>query len=108
MADFDDFIDVLEDELTDLAQSHLDEVKDAAVEDGEQFLDDAEDDLKRWTRLLEKGEISDADFRSLVKGKKDLAKMEALKQAGLAAVEVDKFQDALVDRIVGTARTVFL
>jgi len=33
-----------------------------------------------------------------VKGKKDLARME----------EVDKFRNALVDRVVGTARTVFL
>ena len=43
-----------------------------------------------------------------MKGKKDLARMETLKQAGLAAVEVDKFRNALVDHIVGTARTVFL
>ena len=108
MADFENFLDALQDEVLDLAQTHLDDLKDAAVQDGEQFLDDAEEDLKTWTRLLEKGELSEADFRSLVKGKKDLARMEALKQAGLAAVEIDKFRDALADRIVGTARTVFL
>jgi hypothetical protein len=108
MADFDDFLDVLQDELVALAQSHLDDVREAAVSDGRQFLDESKEDLKRWTRLLEQGALSEDEFRSLVEGKKDLARMTALKQAGLAAVEIDRFRDALVERIVGAATRVFL
>lgn len=108
MADFDDFLDTLKDELVDLAADHLDDLKDKAVQDSEQFLEDSKDDLKRWTQLLEEGAISEDDFESLVKGQKDLAKMEALKQAGLAAVEVDRFRENLFDRITGVALRFFL
>jgi hypothetical protein len=108
MADFDDFFDALKDEIVDLAANHLEDLQDQAVEDTEQFLDDSKEDLKRWTRLLEEGAISKRDFESLVKGQKDLAKMEALKQAGLAAVEVDRFRKNLFDRITGVAQNFFL
>lgn len=108
MADFDDFLDTLKDELADHAASHLDDLQDEAVRDSEQFLEDSKEDLKRWTRLLEEGEISEKDFESLVKGQKDLAKMEALKEAGLAAVEVDRFRKNLFDRVLGIASQFFL
>lgn len=108
MADFNDFLDTLKDEILDLATDHLDDLRDEAVQDTEQFLEDSEEDLKRWTRLLEAGAISEEDFESLVKGQKDLAQMEALKQAGLAAVEIDRFRENLIDRITGVARKFFL
>lgn len=108
MADFSDFLDTLKDEIVDLATDHLDDLRDEAIQDTEQFLEDAEEDLKRWTRLLEEGAISERDFESLVKGQRDLAQMEALKQAGLAAVEVDRFRERLIDRVTTVARNFFL
>jgi len=108
MPDLDDFFDALKDEIADLAETHLQEMKDAALQDGHAFLDRTQDDLKRWGRLLEEGELSRDEFESLVRGQKDLAEMEALKQAGLAAVRAERFRDALIDRIVGTATRIFL
>jgi hypothetical protein len=108
MPDFSEFADQLKTEIIDLAESRLDDLKEEALEDGRQFVNEAEDDLKEWTELLEEGELTKSGFESLVKGKKELAKMESLKQAGLAAVEAQKFRDALFDRIVGTAGEVFL
>lgn len=108
MADFDDFLDTLKDELFDLAADHLDDFKDQAVDDVEEFLDGAEEDMRRWTTLLAEDKISEDDFKSLVKGQKDLAQMEALEQAGLAAVELDRFRENLIDRVAGVARKFFL
>lgn len=108
MPDVDDFLDALKDEITDLAETHLQEMKEAALQDGEAFLNRTQDDLKRWAHLLEQGELSREEFESLVRGQKDLAKMEALKQAGLAAVRAERFRDALIDRIVGTASRILL
>jgi len=108
MPDFDEFVGALKDEIVDLAETHLDEVRDRALRDAEQFLDDSRDDLERWTRLMEEGKLSEEDVASLVRGKKDLAKMKALKQAGLTAAEIDRFRNALLDRIVGTAGRLFL
>ncbi|MEF8817390.1 MAG: hypothetical protein V5A20_12840 [Salinibacter sp.] len=108
MPDIDAFLDALRDEITDLATTHLEEVRDAALEDGEAFLERTQDDLRRWARLLEQGELSQNEFEWLVRGQKDLAEMEALKQAGLAAVRAEQFRDALMDRIVGTASRILL
>lgn len=106
--EFDVLLDALKDEVVSLAKTHLDEVRDAAVQDGKQFLETSKADLKRWTRLMHQGKLSEDEFRSLVEGKKDLAEMKALKQAGLAAVEIDRFRSALVDRIVNTVGRVLL
>ncbi len=108
MADFDDFLSTLKDELIKLAANQLDELKDRAVDDIEQFLEDSKEDLERWAKLLEEDKISKKDFQSLVKGQEDLAKMEALKQAGLSAVRLDQFREKLFDRIVGVTREFFL
>ena len=108
MPDFDEFFVRLKEELVDLAESRLDALADRAIQDGEQFLDDSKEDLRRWTQLLEEGRLSEEDVASLVRGKKDLAEMKALKQAGLAAVEADRFREALLSRVIGTVRQVFV
>lgn len=108
MPDIDEFFNALKDEITELAETHLEEMREAAIQDGTAFLQRTRDDLKRWAHLLEKGEMSREEFESLVRGQKDLAEMEALKQAGLAAVRAERFRNALIDRIVGTASRILL
>ncbi|WP_103020845.1 hypothetical protein [Salinibacter altiplanensis] len=108
MPNVDAFFDALRDEITDLAETHRQEMQEAALEDGEAFLNQTRDDLERWSRLLEQGELSQEEFESLVRGQKDLVEMEALKQAGLAAVRAEQFRDALINRIVGTAGRILL
>lgn len=108
MPDVDAFLDVLRDEITDLARTHFQEMQEAALEDGEAFLNQTQDDLERWGRLLEQGELSQEEFESLVRGQKDVAEIEALKQAGLAPLRADQFRDALINRIVGTASRILL
>jgi hypothetical protein len=108
MPDFDEFFARLKEEVVDLAETRLDALTDRAVQDGEQFLTDSKEDLRRWTQLLEEGRLSKEEVASLVRGQKDLAEMNALKQAGLAAADVDRFREALLDRVIGTVRRVFL
>lgn len=108
MPDFDDFLDTLKDELVDLTKTNWREVQNAAIRDSTAFLEKTKDDLKRWTRLLELGELTPEDVKFLIQAKKDLAEMEALKQAGLAAARIDRFRSALIDRIISTTFRVFL
>jgi hypothetical protein len=108
MPDFERFLDTVKDEVVALAKDHLEEMQGAAVQDGEAFLERTKDDLKRWTRLLEQGDLTREDVEWLIKAKKDLAKMEALKQAGLAAARVDRFRNALIDRVINTTVRFFL
>ncbi len=108
MADFNDFLESLKKGLEELIKKNWKEVKDAAEKDGKAFFDKTEEDLKRWTKLLAQGDLSQDDFEWLVAGKKDLAEMEGLKQAGLAMVRLERFQNALISLVIDTAFDIFL
>ena len=79
-----------------------------ALKDGQAFFKQARTDLERWTKALARGLLSKVDFEWLVRGKKDLAEMEALQQARLALVRVDQFRSSLIDLVIGTAFKTFL
>jgi hypothetical protein len=108
MPDVDAFLEILKDEIVHLADEHFEEFRDQAVRDGTAFLHRTEDDLRHWAQLLEDGKLSRSELASLVRGQKDLAEMTALKRAGLAAAEADRFRNALLDRVIGTAVRVLL
>lgn len=103
MADFDKYLATLKDKIEELAKTHLKEYIEAAVMDGQSFVEKTKADLERWTSSLAKGELSKEDFVWLVKGKKDLAEMEALKQAGLSQVRMDNFRNSLLSLVTDTA-----
>ncbi len=108
MSNFDNFVDIVETGVKDLAKKTLKGFKDEAVSDSKAFLDTSKADLKRWTKLLSKNELSHDDFEWLVVGRKDVAELHALKQAGLTLVRLDRFKNALLDLIIDTAFDVFL
>ncbi len=108
MPDFNDFWKNLKSGLEELAKKNWKEFSEAAEKDGKAFLDKTKEDLKRWTKLLAQGDLSKDDFEWLIAGKKDLAEMEALKQAGLALVRVERFQNALISLVIDTAFETFL
>ena len=108
MARFDDFLKALKDGLKQLVADTVQDFSQAASKDGQAFLTKARADLERWTKALARGQLSKADFEWLVQGKKDLAEMAALKQAGLALVRVDQFRSSLFDLVIGTAFKTFL
>ena len=108
MSKVDDFLEQLTDSIAELVRDELKEFEAAALKDGKAFVEKSMHDLLRWTGLLDSGHLTKDDFAWLVAGKKDLAEMEALEQAGLALVRLDKFRTALIDLVVGTAFNVFL
>ena len=52
--------------------------------------------------------MSKKDFEFLLKGKKDLAEMEALKQLGLSKIRINKIKDGVIGIVVGSAFKTFL
>lgn len=103
MPDFNDFINTLKVDLSDLAHQFGDDVKTELVNDGKAFAIKSKNDLERWMTELVNGSLSQDDFEWLVKGKKDLAEMEALKQKGLALAKIDKYRMALLDTVISSA-----
>lgn len=107
MPDFTSLLTAIKDGVATLAVETLQEHRKAAMADAEEFLRRTQGDLERWARDLATGSLTPADFEFLVNAKKDLAEMEALKQAGLALVRVDRFRNALVDLVIGTTIRMF-
>ncbi len=108
MPDFDAFRETLRERLRALVEEQWSDYRDAALGDGRAFIENTEADLARWTALLEEGTLTPEDFTWLVQGRRDLAEMEGLKQAGLTLARLDRFRIALLDTVVGTAFDVFL
>lgn len=108
MPDLQDFFNALKNNLLALGSNELQEHASALLKDGEDFAKSVEDDLKTWGQQLAAGDMTVAEFELAVRGKKDLLKMEALKQAGLAAIRVDKLKDAIVGTVVAAATETLL
>jgi hypothetical protein len=108
MPTFNDFVSTLKNDLLDFAKENLEEYKDEILKDGTLFIEKAKSDLERWTEGLATGALSKADFEFLLKGKKDLAQMEALKQLGLSKIRITKITNSIIDVVVGSAFKTFL
>ena len=108
MPTFNEFVSTLKNDLLDFAKENLEEYKDELLKDGTLFIEKTKSGLERWTEGLASGALSQADFEFLLKGKKDLAKMEALKQLGLSKIRITKITNGIIDVVVGSAVKTFL
>ena len=108
MPTFNEFLSTIKDDLLKFAKENLEEYKDELLKDGNEFVKKAKKDLERWTEGLASGALSKADFEFLLKGKRDLAEMEALKQLGLSKIRVNRITNGVIDVVVGSAVKTFL
>ena len=103
MGDFNTFLGELKSSLRKLADSSFQKYSSQLLEDGTAFASKLEEDLKRWSAEYEIHEMTKEEFEFLVKSKKDLLEMEALKQEGLARTDLNKLRNAIVETVTGTA-----
>jgi len=108
MASFGEFLDALTGELKTFIGTNFKTFSTSATKDANAFIKKSREDLQRWTKLLADGSLTLHDFEFLLAAKKDLAEMTALKQAGLAQVQLDRFINGVVGVIINTATKVFL
>lgn len=108
MSRYDEFEDEVKERVGALAKKSWKAYRTEVLQDAEAFLAKSAVDLERWSRLLAKGDLSRKDFAWLLQGKKDLAELEALTQAGLSQIRLEKFRTALLDVVVDSAIGVFL
>src|SRR5690349_11376206 len=103
MAKIDTIFKRIEAQAKVLAQKLFKRYTQQAVTDVKDFLEKSREDLQRWIGELAKGEIDKQEFESLVHAQTDLAEMHALKQAGLAAAQIDLFVNGFLDIVVSAA-----
>lgn len=107
MATFTEFLNLLKEETEKAVRAEWQDCREAALKDGQAFVEKTKADLERWTGLLVTGGLSREDFEWLLQGKKDLAELEGLRQAGLAQVRLDRFKDSIIGVVGNTALRVF-
>ena len=100
--DFNEIFKSLETDVELLAKSSVKKYSKEALQDGKKFLNESKDNLKRWTLLLADQKLSTQDYEWLVLSQKDLAQMQALKQAGLSLGRVEQFKNSLLNIVVDT------
>ncbi len=104
--DFQSIFNTLKTGVIQLAGTTARNYVDHAKNDGLALLNGMKDDLARWTEQMKDGLMSTAELEDLVKGQITDIKLAALKQAGITAIELDKFKKGLVDLISKTISTV--
>ena len=88
--------------IAEIAKNEGKQFAKQIIEDGESYLKAAEEDIKQWCKDCAKGKLKKDELEFLVRGKKDLAEMKALTQAGIAAARVDRVKTAIVDLTIDT------
>jgi hypothetical protein len=100
---FDSILKSTEDQTKALAQKLFKQYTQQALSDLQDFAQKSKADLERWTQELLQIKIDADEYRSLVQGQLDVAEMRALKQAGLAQVQIDTFTNGFLDILVTAA-----
>jgi hypothetical protein len=87
----------------ELAATLFKKFTEQAVSDTKDFLQRSREGVARATALLAAKKIDKDDFEDLILGKKDLAEMHGLKQAGLASATIDTFVNGVLQILIDAA-----
>jgi hypothetical protein len=101
--DIDTFTSTSLSKSEDLASTLFKKYVGQAKSDTEDFLQRSKDGITRAGLLYAKKKIDRDDFEDLILGKKDLAEMHALKQAGLASAAIDTFTNGVLQIVLDAA-----
>ena len=107
MASFDDFWVKLGIEFVEFAVYDWRGYRDAAISDGNDFLEKTQDDIRRWCKMLKEGMLSRDDLAVLLAGEKDLAELAELRLRRLSRAALDRFMNGLIDTVASTACNFF-
>lgn len=107
MPDFNDLLKTIKEDLITLAKDNFNELKNEILKDGSAFANKLQDDIVRWGEGLAGGHLTSDDVEFLIKAKKDLAEMEALKIAGLSMVKLEKLKTSIINTVIGSVIKVF-
>ena len=108
MAKFDDFLKEITRGANLLANRTFKRGRNEAKKIIKGHLDNSEDRLKRWTRLLAAGDLSEAEFKLLVNNQVTLGRMRLRTIRVIGKKAALEFRDNLRSLIVDAAVAVFL
>lgn len=95
------FVDTILNEIRHQLEATLPRLSDHLLPAGKSLLRDSADQLETWAAQAASGELTESDVDWLVRSRLDLHRLEALRAAGLAQVEIDLFRQAMTRTIIG-------
>lgn len=98
---FDQLYQQLQTNVITIAKASFQAYFDQAKADGQLALENMKENLQTWTAEVLSGALTTDDLVFLLKSEESLNEMTALKQAGLAEVQIDKFKGAIINLVVG-------
>lgn len=98
--DKEKYLKSLKNEIPKLAVDLGEDLKGRVFQEAKSFVDDAKENLIRWSAALAKGELTKEDFAWLLKSNKDLLKINGLKEIGLTEIQAEKFRNDLLTLVV--------
>ncbi len=108
MSAFDAFREEVLGEAAELARELFHGNAEEARAVAAAFVDQSREKLERWARLLAQGDLTRDEFADLVRSQQDLAKLNALLQAGIATQRAAEFRRKLTGAVVTTAFKVLI
>jgi hypothetical protein len=99
---FEQLFNELKEGVVSIAKDTLKEYESSAKADGQKIVDDLKQNLQQWAKEEETGSLTTGDLGYLLQEEKDLTKMVALKEAGLAEVRIDEFRNNIINMIIST------
>lgn len=103
MSLWDEYSGAVQGGLDELARNTVGGAVAQARSDASAFLDASRTAFERWLTALAEGALSREDFEFLVRGQKDLARLNALTAVGLAQTRLERFRTGLISLLVSSA-----
>ncbi|MEM7439395.1 MAG: hypothetical protein AAF393_07340 [Pseudomonadota bacterium] len=100
---WDSFEDSLKAGVRQLSKATFGEVLSQAENDADRFVKETGERLRRWGNALANGLLTKDEFEDLVAGRKDLAKMHALKSLGKSQAALERFRTGLISLVINSA-----
>jgi hypothetical protein len=101
MIDFNHFLNMLKTDLTVIGNEFGRDYLDDILSDGTDFAIRRKENLERRAILLAEGKLTADEFNWLLRSDKNLLEMKAIKKRGLALVQMNKMQDAILGAVSG-------
>jgi hypothetical protein len=108
MSQFDDFLAAARANLSVLGKTSFEGYSAQVKAMAQAALDKAEANLKLWTAQLAGGQLTPAEFKSLVQGETDLTEIAGYTAAGISLAEAQRLRDAVTLTVINTALDTFL
>jgi hypothetical protein len=108
VSQFDDFLKTCAANLSVLGQQGFQGYSDQVKAMAQDALDKAQINLRLWTDQLAQGQLTQAEFKSLVQGETDLTEIAGYTAAGMSLAEAQRLRDAVTLTVLNTALDTFL